>query len=50
MSKREFYNYKRSVITTAKDLLYSESVIKQLENATTETEMSRIMTNARRNQ
>lgn len=44
---REFYNYKRSVITTAKELSYSESVIEQLKNATTENEMSRIMRTAR---
>lgn len=45
---REFYNYKRNIISTAKDFLYPESIIEQLQNATTEKEMSRIMTNARK--
>ena len=45
---REAYNYKRRAITTAKDLLYPETVITRLEAATTEIEISRIMTQARK--
>lgn len=45
---RETYNYKRRAITTAKDLLYPKHVIEQLQSATTEIEISRIMTQARK--
>lgn len=38
---------KRSIIRTAKDLCYSSDVITRLKSATTETEISRIMRNAR---
>lgn len=44
---RETYNYKRTAITTAKQLFYPESVITRLEAATTETEICRIMRTAR---
>ena len=44
---REAYNYKRTAIRTAKDLLYPQSVILQLEAATTESEICRIMKTAR---
>lgn len=45
---REAYNYKRSAIKTAKDLLYPESVITRLEAATTSSEIARIMVQARK--
>lgn len=45
---RETYNYKRRAIATAKDLLYPKYVIEQLQSATTEIEISRIMTQARK--
>lgn len=45
---REFYNYKRGVLKTARELLYSESVINRLKNAKTESEISRIMATARK--
>lgn len=45
---RETYNYKRSALRTAKDLLYGAEVLEALAKATTETEISRIMTNARK--
>ena len=44
---RETYNYKRTAIRTAKDLLYPESVISQLQSAQTESEICRIMRTAR---
>ena len=44
---RETYNYKRSAIKTAKDLLYPQTVILRLEAATTENEICRIMKTAR---
>lgn len=43
---REMYNYKRTAITTARDLCYSDEVIK-IHNAKTENEISRIMRDAR---
>ena len=46
MSK-ETYNYKRTAITTAKDLCYSDEVIAQLHNAKTDMEISNIMREAR---
>ena len=46
MSK-ETYNYKRTAITTARDLCYSDEVIIQIHNAKTENEISRIMRYAR---
>lgn len=46
MSK-ETYNYKRTAITTARDLCYSDEVIMQIHNAKTENEISRIMRDAR---
>lgn len=44
---REMYNYKRTAITTAIDLCYSDEVIIQIHNAKTENEISRIMRDAR---
>ena len=44
---RETYNYKRTAIKTAKDLLYPQSVISRLQSATTESEIARIMKTAR---
>ena len=44
---REEYNYKRAAIATAKDLFYPKSIITQLEAATTENEICRIMKTAR---
>ena len=44
---RETYNYKRTAIKTAKELFYPQSVISQLQSATTESEISRIMKTAR---
>lgn len=46
MSK-ETYNYKRTAITTARDLCYSDEVIIQIHKAKTENEISNIMRNAR---
>ena len=46
MSK-ETYNYKRTAITTARDLRYSDEVVMQIRNAKTENEISRIMRDAR---
>ena len=47
MSKSE-YNYKRHAIRAAKELGYSENVIKRLESATSEAEIERIMNTARK--
>lgn len=47
MSK-EFYNYKRRIISAAKDLHYDTLTINQLKEATNEEEIARIMTNARK--
>lgn len=47
MSVIEFYNYKKSVITTAKQLFYPKDVVESLKNATTEAEITRIMKTAR---
>lgn len=44
---REMYNYKRTAITTVRDLCYSDEVIIQIHNAKTESEISRIMRDAR---
>ena len=44
---REAYNYKRTAIRTAKELLYPNSVILRLQSATTEIEIARIMKTAR---
>ena len=44
---REAYNYKRQAIATAKDLFYPKSVILQLQDAKTESEIARIMKTAR---
>ena len=44
---RETYNYKRTAISTAKELFYPESVILRLKSATTESEIARIMKTAR---
>lgn len=46
MSK-EFYDYKRRVISAAKDLHYDDSTINQLKAATTDEQIARIMTTAR---
>ena len=40
--------YKRHIISVAKQLGYKESVISRLENATSENEITRIMNMARR--
>lgn len=45
---REFYNYKRRIISAAKDLCYDALTINQLKAATNEEEIARIMTNARK--
>ena len=47
MSKEE-YNYKRKSIKAAKELHYPQSVISQLQSATTETQIERIMIDTRR--
>ena len=44
---RETYNYKRTAIKTAKELFYPQFVILQLQSATTESEIARIMKTAR---
>lgn len=44
---RDFYNYKRKVLSAAKDLHYDTLTINQLKEATNEEEIARIMTNAR---
>ena len=44
---REAYNYKRTAIKTAKELFYPQFVILQLQSATTESEIARIMKTAR---
>ena len=46
MSK-EFYDYKRRVVSAAKDLQYDSLTINQLKAATNEKEIARIMTTAR---
>lgn len=46
MSK-EFYDYKRRVISAAKDLHYDLLTINKLKAATNEEEIARIMTTAR---
>ena len=48
MSK-ETREYKRFAITAAKDLFYPDAVIMALRKATTDTEIARIMGEARRN-
>ena len=45
---REFKEVKRKVIVAAKELCYSKDVIEALENATNESEVTRIMTTARK--
>lgn len=44
---RELYNYKRFAIKAAKELFYGENIILQLQSATTEKEISKIMKVAR---
>lgn len=44
---RELYNYKRFAIKAAKELFYGENIILQLQSATTEKEISKIMKIAR---
>lgn len=44
---RELYNYKRFAIKAAKELFYGENIITQLQSATTEKEISKIMKIAR---
>lgn len=44
---REGYNYKRFAIKAANDLCYPTEIIRKLENAKTESEIARIMRNAR---
>lgn len=45
---RETYNYKRNAIKIAKELCYPNHIIAQLQSATTENEICRIMTQARK--
>ncbi len=45
---REAYNYKLHAIKAAKDLYYPKEVISRLQSATTESEIERIMTSARK--
>ena len=45
---REEYNYKRKAIKAARELHYPQSVISQLQSATTESEIERIMYQARK--
>lgn len=47
MSKNA-YNYKRKAIVTARELCYPKHVITRLQSATTETEIERIMVQARK--
>lgn len=49
MSK-EMYNYKRTAITAARDLGYSNNVISAINDAKSVNEISRIMRNARLSQ
>lgn len=44
---RETYNYKRSAIKAAKELCYPSDVIIQLQKATEDSDISRIMRTAR---
>ena len=45
---REFIAFKRNAIKAAKDLLYGEKVIRQIETATTISEIDKIMRNTRK--
>lgn len=45
---REMYNYKRSAIKAANELCYPKEIIDKLEEAKTESEIARIMRNARK--
>lgn len=42
-------NYKRSAIRAAKELCYDKEVIDKLKKATSDNEITRIMSSARRN-
>lgn len=44
---REMYNYKRKAIKVAKDFKYGEIVVNAINNATTISEISRIMRDTR---
>lgn len=44
---REMYNIKRKTITAAKDLLYPQEVVENLQKAETVEELSSIMSKAR---
>nr|DAL62345.1 MAG TPA_asm: hypothetical protein [Caudoviricetes sp.] len=44
---REMYNYKRKAVRIAKDFRYTMETIKAIANAKTESEISRIMRDAR---
>jgi hypothetical protein len=44
---RETYNYKRAAIKAAKELCYPVEIITQLQKATQDSDISRIMRNAR---
>lgn len=44
---REEYNYKREILRAARQLCYPASIIERLKQATTETELTRIMHTAR---
>ncbi len=47
MSK-DTYNYKRHAIKAARELYYSKEIILRLQCATTESEIARIMIDARK--
>lgn len=47
MSK-DLYNYKRTATRTARELFYKDSVIEAIAKATSISEISRIMSEARR--
>lgn len=48
-AERRFKLYKKETINTARELFYGEGVIKKLNAAKTEYELSRIMCDARKN-
>lgn len=45
---RNTYNYKRKALVAARDLCYPQHIITRLQSATTETEIERIMIQARK--
>lgn len=46
-AEKEFKTYKRNAIKAAKELGYSDKIVKQVENGKTESEICRIMKDAR---